>query len=369
MRKRLLWLTLAAVVSAVAVVWLTAAGPAGAARAATQIPLSGTGSPHTGDFTPSGEGSPSQDEFPSGEDSEEGPDPYNGTISFSSGTGGGPSVNSGTKAKSNPTFNSGFEGLNHYQQRYSRGGNQFSVEPPDQGMCVGNGYVVEAVNDVMNVFSYSGVSQLPDNTSTNIVAGFPRNVNHAVDLNSFYGYAPAINRSTGVRAQFVTDPSCYFDAATQRFFMVVLTLETTPAGAFTHVNHLISPSARRRTRRAHGTSIAPTSRMTERTPVEPIPVRTLATTRTSVQTRMGSISPRMLTRGAATASAARRSTRSRRRSSPRAPPARQCSTSTHPAWSTPRATTDRPSPASPSGPHNRRAPCRSRSPPAGPNTS
>src|SRR5205814_10102568 len=51
-------------------------------------------------------------------------------------------------------------------------------------------------------------------------------------------YAPAINRSTGVRAQFVTDPSCYFDAATQRFFMVVLTLETTPAGAFTHVNHL-----------------------------------------------------------------------------------------------------------------------------------
>jgi hypothetical protein len=31
------------------------------------------------------------------------------------------------------------------------------------------------------------------------VSGFPRNVNHAVDLNSFYGYAPAINRSTGGR--------------------------------------------------------------------------------------------------------------------------------------------------------------------------
>src|SRR5205814_2733353 len=105
-------------------------------------------------------------------------------------------------------------------------------------MCVVNGYVVEAVNDVMNVFSYSGVSQLPDNTSTNIVAGFPRNVNHAVDLNSFYGYAPAINRATGVRAEFVTDPSCYYDAATQRFFMVVLTLNTFPNGAFTHVNHL-----------------------------------------------------------------------------------------------------------------------------------
>jgi hypothetical protein len=63
-------------------------------------------------------------------------------------------------------------------------------------------------------------------------------VNHAVDLNSFYGYPPAINRSTGVRGQFVTDPTCLYDAATQRFFVVVLTLETTPGGAFTTVNHL-----------------------------------------------------------------------------------------------------------------------------------
>jgi hypothetical protein len=70
------------------------------------------------------------------------------------------------------------------------------------------------------------------------VAGFPRNVNHAVDLNSFLGYAPAINRSTGVRAQFVSDPSCIYDAATQRFFFIALTLETFPNGAFTTVNHL-----------------------------------------------------------------------------------------------------------------------------------
>ena len=68
---------------------------------------------------------------------------------------------------------SGFEGLNLYQQRYARGGNQFTVEPPDQGLCVGNGYVVEAVNDVLNVFNTSGQSVLPDNTATNIVGGFP----------------------------------------------------------------------------------------------------------------------------------------------------------------------------------------------------
>ena len=103
---------------------------------------------------------------------------------------------------------------------------------------MGNGFVVEAVNDVFNVFNTSGQSVLPDNTATNIVSGLPRNVNHAVDLNSFFGYAPAINRGTGVRAQFVTDPSCLYDVATQRFFLIALTLETFPNGAFTHVDHL-----------------------------------------------------------------------------------------------------------------------------------
>ena len=112
-------------------------------------------------------------------------------------------------------------------------------------MCVGNGFVVEVVNDVFNVFSAannSGASLLPDNTATNIVSGFPRNVNHAVDLNSFFGYPPAINRSTGVRGQFVTDPSCLYDAATQRFFVMALTLEPQVPGpcqgVFSCVNHL-----------------------------------------------------------------------------------------------------------------------------------
>jgi hypothetical protein len=171
-----------------------------------------------------------------------GPAPYSGTIvdrSNSKGTGNGVSVNSGAKAKSNPQFVTGFEGLNLYQQRYARGGNQFTVEPPDQGLCAGNGFVVEVVNDVFNVYNAAGQSQLPDNTATNIVGGHPRNVDHAVDLNSFFGYAPAINRSTGIRGQFVTDPSCLYDAATQRFFLDALTLETVPrTGAFTTVNHL-----------------------------------------------------------------------------------------------------------------------------------
>ena len=231
------WLGLAVVAVAAVSVWLAS----GAMADSRQIPIGGTGAAQTGDFTPQPD-AVTADEFASG-DNEAGPEPYNGTISFSTGAGGGPTVTSVKKAKSNPTFNSGFEGLNHYQQRYSRGGNQFSVEPPDQGMCVGNGQVVEVVNDVFNVYSAStGQSLLPDNTATNIVAGFPRNVNHAVDLNSFYGYTAAINRTTGVRGEFVTDPSCIYDAQTQRFFVVVLSLDSQASGpcqgVFSCVNHL-----------------------------------------------------------------------------------------------------------------------------------
>jgi hypothetical protein len=213
------------------------------AAAGKLIPRAGTGSIQTGSFTPSGPGDVTDEEFAGEGDQAVGPQPFGGTIpggiSLSKGHGTAVSVSSSKKAKSNPQFQFGFEGLNHYQQRYTRGGNQFSLEPPDQGLCVGNGYVVEAINDVINVFNQAGQSVLPDNTSTNIVSGFPRNVNHAVDLNSFYGYPPAVDRSTGVRGQFITDPSCLYDAATQRFFVVVLTLEVVPAtGAFTTVNHL-----------------------------------------------------------------------------------------------------------------------------------
>jgi len=222
---------------------MTTSVSAGPQSGGSVVRLSGTSSPQTGDFTPS-DGSQGQVEFAGQGVAEDGsPGPAPGTVvnrSLSKGPGKGASATSGKKAKSNPQLNFSFAGLNHYQQRYSRGGNQFSVEPPDQGMCVGNGYVVEAVNDVLNVFNAgTGTSALPDNTATNIVAGLPRNVNHAVDLNSFFGYAPAVIRPSGPFGPFVTDPSCLYDAATQRFFVIALTLNTNPTtGGFTLVNHL-----------------------------------------------------------------------------------------------------------------------------------
>ena len=227
-------------VAAPALVLAAFALPTVSAEAASQsLALAGTSSPAVGDHADGSQGQ----EFPAQED-EDSPDAFTGTVTnrtLSQGhkAGNGVSVASGKKAKSNPTFQNGFQGLNHYQQRYTRGGNQFSIEPPDQGMCAGGGYVVEAVNDVMNVYDTNGSSLLPDNTATNVVGGFPRNVHHAVDLNSFYGYPAAINRTTGVRGPEITDPTCIYDSATQRFFLVVLTIDANAQGTgYTTNNHL-----------------------------------------------------------------------------------------------------------------------------------
>jgi hypothetical protein len=176
-------------------------------------------------------------EFPGTAEAEDGPTAFEGTIvhrSFSRPGKAGAAASSAKKAKSNPELGVSFDGLNLLQQRYANHQNQFTVEPPDQGLCVGNGYVFETVNDVLNVFDRSGNRLLPDDTNT---APIPH-VNGAVDLNTFFGYPAAINRGTLVRGPIVTDPSCLFDQATQRWFFVVLTLDAFPNGQTMGPNHL-----------------------------------------------------------------------------------------------------------------------------------
>ena len=67
-------------------------------------------------------------------------------------TGIGSPTSSGKKAKSNPEINLSFEGVNHRNSRLADGGNQFSGEPADQGLCVGNGYILETVNSALRVY-------------------------------------------------------------------------------------------------------------------------------------------------------------------------------------------------------------------------
>jgi len=143
-------------------------------------------------------------------------------------TGKGQPVKASKKAKSNPSLGTHFQGLNLHDQRFANNGNQFSVEPPDQGLCAGNGFLVEAVNDVVQVYNTSGTPLL--------------NGGQAVDLNTFYGYAPALVRSgpnAGQRGPSITDPSCIYDAQTNRFYLVVLTLDHVgTTAALTGTNHL-----------------------------------------------------------------------------------------------------------------------------------
>src|SRR5258707_2165768 len=129
----------------------------------------------------------------------------------------------------------GFNGLNHRDQR--RAGTdqylntQFSLEPPDQVLCVGNGFVLETVNDAVRVFDSSGSA-----------------ISAPTGLNQFFNLIPAFTRSNpAVFGDFVSDPKCYFDAADQRWFVTALQIGLDPTTANfvppTHLEHAVSPSA------------------------------------------------------------------------------------------------------------------------------
>jgi len=123
----------------------------------------------------------------------------------------------------------GFDAINHPQQRFAGTGiytnTQFSLEPPDQGICVGGGFVLEAVNDALRVYDASGTA-----------------LSATTALNQFYKLKPAETRSKTqppVFGDFVSDPKCYFDPADQRWFVTALQIGLDPAtAAFVPPTHL-----------------------------------------------------------------------------------------------------------------------------------
>src|SRR3984893_18900070 len=77
------------------------------------------------------------------------------------------------------------------------------------------------------------------NRVTRVYAATGHALQAVTDLNTFFGYPAQINRTTGVIGQFVTDPSCLFDKAPQRWYADVLTIEVfADTGNFTGQNHL-----------------------------------------------------------------------------------------------------------------------------------
>ena len=107
-----------------------------------------------------------------------------------------------------------FNGINfHIQRRIADGGNQLSLEPPDQGLCVGNGSVLEAVNDTFAVYNTAGTR-----------------VSSYQSLNQLFAGDHAIVRSpTLVFGTFISDPKCYYDTGSGRWFFTVLTIPRNPS--------------------------------------------------------------------------------------------------------------------------------------------
>ncbi len=85
----------------------------------------------------------------------------------------------------------GFDGLGEIQQAQTKGGLQ--LEPPDQGLCVGGGYVVEFINNALAAFDPHGDELLAPIGSPQVFA------------------QPTTD--------FFSDPRCYYDSDTNRWFL------------------------------------------------------------------------------------------------------------------------------------------------------
>lgn len=106
----------------------------------------------------------------------------------------------------------GFNGLTQVDQRLAGAGvyanTQFSLEPPDQGLCVGHGYVMESINNALAIYSQSG----------KLLSGPTPN-------SQFFKLAPEINRTTSVYGPFISDPKCAYDEGTNRWYMTELMMD------------------------------------------------------------------------------------------------------------------------------------------------
>jgi hypothetical protein len=89
-----------------------------------------------------------------------------------------------------------FNGVSSNDSRITNFNLEF--EPPDQGLCVGNGFVLEAVNSAFRIYTTSGKTLVG-----------PSNVNDLFNVGSL---------------EFTSDPRCYFDPTTNTWFATILFL-------------------------------------------------------------------------------------------------------------------------------------------------
>ncbi|GAQ90598.1 hypothetical protein KFL_006600030 [Klebsormidium nitens] len=113
-----------------------------------------------------------------------------------------------------------FDGIENLDQQSAGTGvyanTNRALEPPDGGLCVGNGFVVQVVNSALAIFDSGSGEAL-------VVP---------VALNQFFQMAPFRIPAPAVGA-FLSDPRCVFDRDTGRFFVSILfASRDAAAGAF-----------------------------------------------------------------------------------------------------------------------------------------
>lgn len=123
-------------------------------------------------------------------------------------TGAPPAARSRRVTRSPGRFE-GFQGLGAIDNLTAMGSDD--VEPPDQGLCVGAGYVVEAINTVITVYKDS-------DTGTRLV--------NPIDTNALFALPPFLRG--GVFGDGMADPVCLYDPDVDRFFLVMLAYGLVP---------------------------------------------------------------------------------------------------------------------------------------------
>ena len=124
----------------------------------------------------------------------------------------GPTVSTQPTSGRTGILERNFNGVGSRDSAITNFGAEF--EPPDQGLCVGNGFVVEPVNSAYTIYRTNG----------QVVAG-PFNVN--------------VLFSEGLK-EFTSDPRCYYDKTTNTWFASILFISSDNKKS--HTDIAVNPS-------------------------------------------------------------------------------------------------------------------------------
>jgi hypothetical protein len=132
----------------------------------------------------------------------------------SKGNASGPTAGTTALSTKNVPGETGFTGLTGLAQAGTTGG--LDLEPPDQGLCAGGGYVMEFINNALAVYDQ-----------------------HGDQLVAPVGSDQALKQPL---TDFMSDPRCYYDAPTKRWFYQEFVVGAKTSTQFEAVSNTADPT-------------------------------------------------------------------------------------------------------------------------------